>query len=87
MVLVLIHLIRQHALVGFVLFFFHPEHQAVLERMMLGEQYTAQLELGQSLTTLTCLWAGRTVIHHWEGKLSYSFPFWKVNVSYIGIYI
>lgn len=83
-VLVLIHLIRWHAFIGYVLFFFNPGHQANLKRVIPRERYTVQIELGQSLTKWTSLWAGRTIIPSWREKSAYIFPFWKRNVSYIG---
>lgn len=39
-VLVLIHLIRWHAFIGYVLSFFNLEYQTALERMIPREQYT-----------------------------------------------
>lgn len=67
-------------------FFLNPEHHPVLERMMPGEQSTAQLELGQSLTKLTCLRARRTIILPWKRKLSQSVLFLeRKGVMYLTI--
>lgn len=85
MVLVLIHLIRWCAFVGYILLFFNPKCQVISGRVVPAEQYKAQREPGPSPTKLTCVWAGRTMISLWEGRVSCIFPFWKGKVSYIGV--